>query len=241
MINYSTWDASDGNYMVINGVRYPVINSGVSGPPDHTDRLAWKIVTEGHEAEEQPAAPAEATATNARARERCQKCRKPFSTQDSSLQHADMPFCKECADRCHDTEIADHWCAVDQWRMDQHTAPADATACTSNCDGSDMCTGDQLPDADADPEIQRKRIVSIGSPFPGFPSKAELADRIFGPGTAESLGTAARYIERPSGPPVRVDGPGCTPATVSVPCLGEECTGCSDPQCWTARADGGDA
>lgn len=116
--------------------------------------------------EEQPTTPAEATATNARARERCQKCRKPFSTQDSSLQHADMPFCKECADRCHDTEIADHWCAVDQWRMDQHTAPADATACTSNCDGSDMCTGD------------------------------------------------ARYIERPSGPPVRVDGPGCTPAMV---------------------------
>ena len=49
MPNYDTWDAGDGNYMVINGVRYPVINSRVSGPPDHTDRLAWTIVTEGHE------------------------------------------------------------------------------------------------------------------------------------------------------------------------------------------------
>lgn len=87
-------------------------------------------------------------------------------------------------------------------------------------------TVDQLPDADADPEIERKRmrIVPIGPPFPGFPSEAELADRIFGPGTAESLGTAARYIERPSGPPVRVDGPGCTPATVREfrPC--DDCT-----------------
>ena len=68
--------------------------------------------------------------------------------------------------------------------------------------------------------------------------------------------------ERVSGPPVQrpgllysdapglatpqhrmVDGPGCTPAVVDVArveCLGDGCTGCSDPQCWTARADGGD-
>lgn len=39
--------------------------------------------------------------------------------------------------------------------------------------------------------------------------------------------------------PRTVDGPGCTPAAV-VECLGDSCTGCSDPQCWTARADGGD-
>lgn len=37
-----------------------------------------------------------------------------------------------------------------------------------------------------------------------------------------------------------VDGPGCTPASVRVECLGDSCTGCTDPQCWTARADGGD-
>lgn len=54
-----------------------------------------------------------------------------------------------------------------------------------------------------------------------------------------------------------VDGPGCTPALVpgvlrsvhafnsgssgaNVECLGEQCTGCSDSQCWTVRADGGD-
>ena len=97
----------------------------------------------------------------------------------------------------------------------QPAPPAGATAqeCTPNCDGSDMCTGAERP----------KRVVQVGSPFPGFPSEAELADRIFGPGTAESLGTAARYIERPSGPPVRVDGPGCTPATV------EACAKCKQP------------
>ena len=31
------------------------------------------------------------------------------------------------------------------------------------------------------------------------------------------------------------------PDAVSVECLGDNCTGCSDPQCWTVRADGGDA
>lgn len=37
-------------------------------------------------------------------------------------------------------------------------------------------------------------------------------------------GYSARWIERPSGPPVRVDGPGCTPATVREfrPC--DDCT-----------------
>lgn len=75
MTNYRTWDASDGNYMVINGVRYPVINSNVSAPPDYTDRLAWTIVTEGHEdAEEQSAAPADATAVPQRCGDGCSGC-----------------------------------------------------------------------------------------------------------------------------------------------------------------------
>lgn len=82
----------------------------------------------------------------------------------------------------------------------------------------------EQPASPAGATVDQKRIVPIGAPFPGFPSEAELADRIFGPGTAESLGTAARYIERPSGPPIRVDGPGCTPATVREfrPC--DDCT-----------------
>lgn len=49
MDQYSTWDASDGNYLVINGVRYPVINSGVTS--EEVGRKAWAIVTEGEEAE----------------------------------------------------------------------------------------------------------------------------------------------------------------------------------------------
>lgn len=47
MPNYSTMDASDGNYMVINGVRYPVINSWVESGPTGDDRMKWGIVTEG--------------------------------------------------------------------------------------------------------------------------------------------------------------------------------------------------
>ena len=45
--NYFTMDASDGNYMVINGVRYPVINSWVESHGE--GRRRWGIVTEGEE------------------------------------------------------------------------------------------------------------------------------------------------------------------------------------------------
>jgi hypothetical protein len=55
--------------------------------------------------------------------ERCWKCTQPFGSTDARLQHADMPFCRECVDRCHDSEIADHWCVVDQWRNDNRRAP----------------------------------------------------------------------------------------------------------------------
>lgn len=44
-------DASDGNYLVVNGVRYPVINSWVESGPTTDERLRWGIVTEGQEAE----------------------------------------------------------------------------------------------------------------------------------------------------------------------------------------------
>lgn len=60
-MNYRTWDASDGNYMVINGTRYPVINSWVETESSGEGRKRWGIVT-GPEAEVQPAPPAEATA-----------------------------------------------------------------------------------------------------------------------------------------------------------------------------------
>lgn len=66
-------------------------------------------------AEVQPEPPADATAG-----ERCQKCRRPFDQNDPSFEglgrHRDSPFCNSCVSACHDTEIADHWCAVDQWR-----------------------------------------------------------------------------------------------------------------------------
>lgn len=47
--NYSTYDANDGNYMVINGVRYPVINSWVESESSSDGRKRWGVVTEGEE------------------------------------------------------------------------------------------------------------------------------------------------------------------------------------------------
>lgn len=47
------------------------------------------------------------------------------------------------------------------------------------------------------------------------------------PAAAAAIARAARARRLAHGP-------------VTVECLGDSCTGCSDPQCWTARADGGD-
>lgn len=83
-------------------------------------------------AEVQPAAPADATAALSiedcpggescpgHATAACAKCRKPFDPADQSYagraQFPQTPFCCGCISRCHDSEIADHWCAVDEWR-----------------------------------------------------------------------------------------------------------------------------
>ena len=52
--------------------------------------------------------------------ESCAKCRRPFDPTDTKMdgaaQQKATPFCRECVARCHDTEIADHWCVIDQWR-----------------------------------------------------------------------------------------------------------------------------
>lgn len=46
--NTRTLDASDGNYMVIGGIRYPIINSEIEAGRGE-DRTLWRIVTEGCE------------------------------------------------------------------------------------------------------------------------------------------------------------------------------------------------
>lgn len=48
-MSYLTTDATDGNYLVINGVRYPVINSSVEFDNTPERRKLWRIVTEGQE------------------------------------------------------------------------------------------------------------------------------------------------------------------------------------------------
>lgn len=108
-------DMIGGNVMFLNGKRYAVINAWTE--TEATDgRKRWGIVTEG---EEQPAAPAGATPADA-----CKKCGRTFVEDgkfvDSAARCGDTPFCGTCADRCHDTEIADHWCEIDQFRLEQN-------------------------------------------------------------------------------------------------------------------------
>lgn len=59
-------------------------------------------------------------AEDATPEERCAKCKHPFVEDgkfaDSTAQHKGTPFCGRCVGRCHDSELADHWCAIDAWR-----------------------------------------------------------------------------------------------------------------------------
>lgn len=65
-------------------------------------------------AEVQPVPPAEATA------DACRKCGRTFREDgkfvDSAAQSFGLPYCQTCVGRCHDTEIADHWCEIDGYR-----------------------------------------------------------------------------------------------------------------------------
>ena len=46
----------------------------------------------------------------------CGACRRPFDPSDTRWNGAARSyatgFCRECVDRCHDSEIADHRCPV---------------------------------------------------------------------------------------------------------------------------------
>lgn len=68
---------------------------------------------------QQPVAPAGATA------EACKRCGRTFVEDgkfvDSAAQYLDFPYCKTCVDRCHDTEIADHWCEIDKFREERQS------------------------------------------------------------------------------------------------------------------------
>lgn len=65
-------------------------------------------------------------AAGADAESRCAKCARRFDPEDTSFdgeaQYRGTPFCRRCVDACHDTEIADHWCMVDQWQTDNRGA-----------------------------------------------------------------------------------------------------------------------
>ena len=58
--------------------------------------------------------------------EHCIKCGGLFDENDkrfldSTRRYRQTPFCHGCIEHCRDSEIADHWCTVDQWRTDNQT------------------------------------------------------------------------------------------------------------------------
>lgn len=50
--------------------------------------------------------------------EQCRKCSRQFKDTGLSAQWRGVPFCAGCVRWCMDSEIADHWCVIDQWRVD---------------------------------------------------------------------------------------------------------------------------
>lgn len=232
------------NFMMINGQVLHVINSSVEF--EERERRVWRIVTEEttlddamriiaqslqSAAEVQPAAPADATAARSiedcpggescpgHATAACAKCRKPFDPADQSYagraQFPQTPFCCGCITRCHDSESADHWCAVDEWR-----------------EKDEKPQGFGMPDALLD---GFRKVTDVPEPQELFRNSGPAAPpvrlpRYRGPSEVQ-----------PQAPRPLFDGPPLLPArSTYVPCLGRECTGCSDPECWTVRADGGD-
>lgn len=148
-----------GNFLMINGKILHVINSSVE--MEERERQVWRIVTEElapaevmrmmyetipgmppaapAPAEVQPAAPADATA------DACAKCHGLFDpadqTYDGPAPFPATPFCRGCIARCHDTEIADHWCAVDEWREQDRKRAAGARHSIEDCPGGESCPG----------------------------------------------------------------------------------------------------
>lgn len=148
-----------GNFLMINGKILHVINARKEVVDQ--DRIRWGIVTEELEpaevmrmmyetipgmppvapapAEVQPAAPADATAG------KCAKCGAVFDATDQSYggtaPFPATPFCRGCIAMCHDTEIADHWCAVDEWREQDRKRAAGARHSIEDCPGGESCPG----------------------------------------------------------------------------------------------------
>lgn len=99
--------SSTGHYLVVQGRMLRVVNAWQE--TSEGGRTRWRIVTE-----DEPAT----SSTEA-----CLKCGTPYDPDDKRWdgrgKELHMPFCRHCAAGCADTEIADHWCAIDQWRVDQ--------------------------------------------------------------------------------------------------------------------------
>ncbi len=50
--------------------------------------------------------------------EQCRKCSRQFKATGLLVRWRQSPFCMDCVHWCGDSEIADHWCMIDQWRVD---------------------------------------------------------------------------------------------------------------------------
>ena len=54
----------------------------------------------------------------------CRACGHAFvlsgdQPKDATWQQDDIPFCARCVSHCHDSEIADHFCMIDRWKIQE--------------------------------------------------------------------------------------------------------------------------
>lgn len=106
----------------------PVLATVVPVPPK--ERPYRRTLGTGA-AEEQPPTAADATACTpncdgsdmctGQGQRHCAKCRRAFDPTDTRFdgrsRQSGTPFCRTCTSLCHETEIADHWCPIDAWRV----------------------------------------------------------------------------------------------------------------------------
>lgn len=205
-----------GNFLMINGKILHVINSTVE--VEDGDRIRWSIVTEEMVPDEVMRMMYEAISTAG----------VPSTAQDPFSVMADVDMSAVRQPSGFDAFVARRYASPAA--EVQPAAPADATApkCDSpNCISPNCAfPGKCIASWQVTPKPSGRSIEDCpgGESCPGHPTAPQELFRNSGPAAPRPL----------------LDGPPLLPArSTYVPCLGQECTGCSDPECWTVRASGG--
>lgn len=216
------------NYLMINGVRYPVINSYVEVESRDEGRKRWGIVTEGEEhPAPQPVAPADATPTPALF---------ATCTPNSMPQAGHVEFGYELNVMDDQLELLATLDLPD-WHKFRPASAGHRLIEMGYMIHPDARNGERVNGWSEVPPFGSwmARVVRLDET--GRPTEQPAEATTFRPSgflqalkdvtdqtadvnpahdpiTPEERAQGAQWIERPSGPPIRVDGPGCTPYTV---------------------------